>query len=132
MGVRNSFFELLSADATLTELVGDRIYPVQVPQDQQELPAIIYWVEDNDPDQVMAPTIGPDKYFIVCEIRTTNYNQVDDLADAVDGAARNKILDGNRGTVVKVLERDIQANDVEGSDSPLFSCHIVYAVTRTG
>lgn len=132
MGVRAKFWELLTTDATLTELVGERIYPIQLPQDETDLPAVIVYIEDNDPDMVMSPAYGPDKYFYVIECRSATYAGLDDLASAVDGAIRNKRLAANEGTVIKILERDVIDSGNAGADQPLYVCHLVFQVTEKG
>jgi hypothetical protein len=132
MGVRSSFYSLITSDATLNALVDDRIFPLSIPQDQQTLPAVLFYIEDNEVTQTMSPGIDPDFYYFVVELRSAIYDALDDLAAASDGALRNKRLEGGNGTVIKVLERDIANYDNQGSDDPLFICHCVYKVSRVG
>lgn len=49
MDVEQAVVAALKAHASLTALVGDRIYPTHIPKHEYPLPWVMYWVQNSEP-----------------------------------------------------------------------------------
>lgn len=96
MSFQSTFRDYLLADATLTALVGDRIYPTILPQ-RATLPAVVYFrVGGRTEHRPTAQTSGRTRNFTVAvQAIATTY----DDADAVERAVYNR-LEGSEGAPI--------------------------------
>lgn len=100
-----SIYSLLNGDATLTGLVGSKIYPVEAPQ-REEDPMVIYWVKEVDPTDSKDEVSTED--WIKTEILV--YSKDYDLMHTISKRIRT-ILDKYAGTVAGNTISEIRFED---------------------
>jgi len=117
----------LVASASVSTIVGSRIYPILAPQ-TAALPLIIWRRSGIDRQHSLAGPIGTPTVSLEMQLLATTYEQARELADRV-----RAVLDGYGGTLnnteVKHVYLDQEADDfvqLAGGDLPP-----VYQVTQT-
>ena len=117
----------LVASATVSELVGSRIYPILAPQ-TAALPLIIWRRSGISREHTLAGPMGVSTVSVEMQLLATTYEQARDLADKV-----RVVLDGYGGTLnnteVKHVSLEQESDDfvqLAGGDLPP-----VYQVTQT-
>lgn len=87
MSAESEIYAALTADATLTALVGTRIYPDALPEDG-EFPAIVYMREDSNPQYA----ISGEYYGSFVTIGIQAWAQKRSVSNAVGVAAINAMM----------------------------------------
>jgi len=91
--IETNLVELLLADATVTSIIADRLYPVLLP-DESPLPAVTYQVISTTPLYALDGRINLTRYRIQIDVWAAwpNYAQAKTLAEAI-----RVVLDGYSG-----------------------------------
>ena len=117
----------LIANATVTGLVGSRIYPVLAPA-SASLPFVTWLRSGIEREQTLGNPMGVPRVTVEFSIFGTTYNQARELADAM-----RLVLDGYGGTAdntqVRQTALENEVDDfvnLQGSDLPP-----VYQITQT-
>lgn len=117
----------LIANATVTGLVGSRIYPVLAPA-SASLPFVTWRRSGIEREQTLGNPMGVPRVTVEFSIFGTTYNQARELADAM-----RLVLDGYGGTAdntqVRQTALENEVDDfvnLQGSDLPP-----VYQITQT-
>lgn len=83
--IQEDVFRILSDDVEINSIVGERIYPVNLPT-RESVPAIVYTIEAIDPLVTLSGEVGIDKGRIEIICWSKNYSQAHELAQAVRDA----------------------------------------------
>lgn len=103
-------YSLLSNDATIASYVGEKIFPVQVPQDTS-FPAIVYQHDSQVPTNIKDGPSPLDVVGLVITIYTQNYSDAQAIAERV-----RTLLDHFHGTVEGVTVDRISFSGQEDND----------------
>lgn len=107
-----SIYTLLSGDATLTGLVGTKIYPVEAPQREEDA-MVIYWIKEVDPTDTKEEVSDED--WVKSEILV--YAKDYDLMHTISKRIRT-ILDKYSGTVSGNAISEIRFEDFSDGWEP--------------
>ncbi len=83
--IQADIFEILSGSSAISAIVGERIYPINLPSGES-VPAIVYTIESIDPLVTLAGEVGIDNAKIEIICWSNNYGQAHELAQAVRDA----------------------------------------------
>jgi len=103
-------YSLLSADATISSYVGNKIFPVQIPQNTQH-PAIVYQHDSQVPTNIKDGPSPLDTVGLSIVIYATTY----DDAQAIAGRVRT-MLDHYQGTTAGVTVNRISFGGQSDND----------------
>lgn len=95
-GAEEALFAILSNDAGVTAIVGDRIYPLQTPEEGQ-YPALSYWRVDGPREHALDGPAGLARPRMQVDAWANDFRTAKAAIEAVIEA-----LDGYRGTVAGV------------------------------
>lgn len=97
-----AIYYLLTNDATISELVGTRVFP-ELADQEQAAPYVVYNIRSNDPSDVQGGPSALDTASIEVNCYATTYTGAIDLADAV-----RTCLDRRSGTYSGVNVQSVQ------------------------
>lgn len=103
---------LLSADADVSAIVGDRIYP-QIAAQGASFPFVVYVLQDTSPSDTKSgvSTLDEVRYDIV--VASETYAEASDLTNKI-----RAVLDRYSGTVSGVVIDSIQFIDLDADNDP--------------
>jgi len=112
MGIYSAIRSILVADATLTSLVGSKIYPNAAPQGTQS-PFVVINVISNLPTNTKAQASTMDRYRIQVSTFSTDFDTCQTVKNRIRVLLENVINTTSSGTTIQVSQFQ---NEVDGID----------------
>ena len=112
MSIYSAIRSILVADATLTSLVGSKIYPNAPPQGTQS-PFVVINVISNLPTNTKAQASTMDRYRIQVSTFSTDFNTCQTVKNRIRVLLENVINTTSSGTTIQVSQFQ---NEVDGID----------------
>jgi len=112
MSIYSAIRSILVADATLTSLVGSKIYPNAAPQGTQS-PFVVINVISNLPTNTKAQASTMDRYRIQVSTFSTDFDTCQTVKNRIRVLLENVINTTSSGTTIQVSQFQ---NEVDGID----------------
>ena len=105
--IGTTIYSALSNAEAITAIVGTRIYPVVMPQEEKGV-SIVYSIGSNNPDQTKDGPSTLETYFFEIYCVSKRYTEVDALASLV-----RSTLEAYTSTAVQTIRYQSEADDFE-------------------